>query len=70
MKPTKFDRMEIDLQPSVYLAVVTMYDRYHEVTTVSKVPMDFPDFFNQLVVRGLIEYNEPLADIEKKLGIT
>ena len=70
MGHSKFDRMEINIQPAVYLAVVRMYRRYFEATIVSKVPMSFPEFFNQLVVRGLLEYDKPLAEIEKQLGIT
>ena len=60
-----------EIQPSVDCALVNMYDRYFQVTMRGRKPiLSFVDFFNQIIIRGLVAYSEPLEKIEKKIGIT
>lgn len=65
------NRTEIDLQPLVMSSVERMYGRYFQVamTSTDKSILSFDDFVNQLLVRGLVEHNKQLVEIEKKLGI-
>ncbi len=63
------------IQPCVYEALVRMYDRYAEVVLTAPIKEGSPDimnmdqFFNPVLVRGLISYGEFLMPMEKELGI-
>lgn len=60
----------IDLDPCID-SVITIYDRYFQVaiTDISNPLVSFEDFVNQLIIRGITEYDKQLAAIEKSLGI-
>lgn len=64
--------IEIKTQPMVAASAVRLYDRYVEVMMASGTltTMNFTDFWNQLNVRGQIEYAKQLAPLEAKLNIT
>lgn len=62
-------------QPCVYEALVRMYDRYMEVILTAPIKddslntMNMDQFFNHILVRGLVGYGEFLMPMEIELGI-
>ena len=63
------------IQLCVYEALVRMYDRYMTVVLTAPIKDGYPDtmsmdqFFNHVLVRGMISYSEFLMPMEKELGI-
>ena len=63
------------IQPCVYEGLVRMYDRYWEVALTAPMKKESPEmmnmdqFFNHILVRGLLNYGEFLLPMEKELGI-
>jgi len=63
----------IELQDGVHEGLVRMYDRYIEISLAAPSKhlqplMNYPDFANQVIVRGMTAYAAMLATIEKELG--
>ena len=75
IQPSTTDTSVNWIQPCVYEALVRMYDRYAEVVLTAPIKEDSPDimnmdqFFNHVLVRGLMSYGEFLMPMEKELGI-
>jgi len=65
------ERIETEIFEAVTDSLVSMYDRYMVIAigiTVSPAPiMSFNDFVNQLLVRGMVEYNVQLLELEKEI---
>ena len=63
------ETIHLDIQGAVMVAVMTMYDRFCQVNFANNKPAcSFEDFFNQLVVRGMCEYNPQLCGIEEDMN--
>ena len=59
----------IDIQPGVHKGLVLMYDRYIETALTGRQPlMNYVDFVNHIIVRGMTAYAGPLEKIEKELS--
>ena len=65
------DNIRIDLNPLVMDNVERMYDRYFQVamTSTDQPILSFDGFVNSLLVRGIVEYDKQLVELEQKLGI-
>lgn len=62
--------------PPVYKSLVDMYDRYMEISLMipltdhlAKKINNMSEFFNRIIVVGLLEYEKQLDPIEKDFGI-
>ena len=70
------DDINVDIPAEVHRSVVAMYDRYFQVAQgnsehhdpASTAIMTYGDFINQLLVRGMYEYNNDLIKAEKASG--
>ena len=59
----------VEIEPSVHEALVRMYDRYvvmSMLTIGQPGPTSYPNFVNQLMLRGMLEYNKQLIELEQK----
>ena len=59
--------IKIELQPCIIAQAILLHDRYMNASVFSEdLPeMSFDEFFNQMVVAGMAEFNHTLSENER-----
>ena len=61
------ETQKVDIQLTVHDSLIEIYDRYVEQAMGYDKIMSFEDFFNQMLIRGMLEYSKQLTDLERSL---